>query len=193
VSNYVFLLEFLLHTRRTWPSAGSRAVMRGPFIKEELANGAFVGICPCKSRSHFPSNKIAREPYPMKTSSWASRSAVPDCHHDSVCRLQVAVSGSYRSSTGRLQSETRSSCSFSPIPWTAPGNSALRKAAAGRLVCYYNETSPKRGRDYLAMFCLGRRSHSQVLDNVPNVPHAVTCEPFRLNFGDLAGKVKKGF
>jgi hypothetical protein len=43
--------------------------------------------------------------------------------------------------------------------------------------------------DYLATFRLGRRSHSQVLDSVPNVPQAVTRELFRLN---LAGKVKKG-
>lgn len=50
------------------------------------------------------------------------------------------------------------------------------------------ETRPKRWMDYLAMYRLGRRSHSQVLDNVPNVPQAATCELFRPN---LAGKVKK--
>ena len=38
------------------------------------------------------------------------------------------------------------------------------------------------------MFRLGRRSHSQVLDNVPNVPQAVTCELFPAEFGRQSEK-----
>jgi hypothetical protein len=50
------------------------------------------------------------------------------------------------------------------------------------------ETSPKRWMDYLAMFRLGRRSHSQVLDNVPNVPQAATWRAVPAEFGRQSEK-----